>query len=224
MNPTKTAEELLANYIEAMGQELGQLFNAISNELQLMHWRWNQYLILFDGKPSQIDYLNESAPFFFRILNDVLYEVTILAIARIVGPTKSAGQPNLTIARFSDLVTPDLKGRVFKFVEAAKKSADFSIAWRHQYIAHRDLGLALQDHNAQPLSPVNREHVEAALSSLRQVLDCIELKYCNAHTAYSYSHVPGDARALLHLIRGGLVHDREQLEQWKRATGDISRS
>jgi hypothetical protein len=220
----RTAEEMLAHYIQTMGQELGELFNAISDELQLIHWRWNQYLILFDGKPSQIDLLNEAAPFFFRIVHDVLFEVTILAIARITGPHKSAGKTNLTITRLPDLVTPELKDRVSELVEAAKKSAEFSNEWRHQYLAHRDLDLALRNPNVQPLAPVNREHVEAALSALRHVLVSIEGKYCNAHTAYSYSHVPGDARALLHYIKSGLSHDRDQLKQWKGAALDVPRS
>lgn len=33
MSGTKTAEGVLAQYIEAMGQELGQLLNATSDEL-----------------------------------------------------------------------------------------------------------------------------------------------------------------------------------------------
>ena len=222
MTASKTAEEMLAHYVETMGQELGELFNAISDELQLIHWRWKQYLILFDGKPSQIDHLNEAAPFFFRMVHDVLFESTILAIARIVGPAKSTGKPNLTVARFPDLVTPDLKDRVSGLVEATRKAADFSEDWRHRHLAHRDLGLALQNPNVQPLAPVNRGHVEGALLALRDVLDCIELKYCNAHTAYSYSHVPGDARQLLHFIKSGLSHEHEQLEQWKRAALHVS--
>src|SRR5579864_8247738 len=100
--PTRTAEEMLAHYVETMGQELGEVFNAISQELDLIHWRWNQYVILF-GKPSQIPYLNEAAPFFFRIVHDVLFEVSILAIARIVGPGKSTGKANLTILKFPAL-------------------------------------------------------------------------------------------------------------------------
>jgi hypothetical protein len=58
-------DQVLEGYVKEMGSELGPIFHAVSNELTWVHWRWNQYRILFGEKPSLIELLNESAPFFF---------------------------------------------------------------------------------------------------------------------------------------------------------------
>jgi hypothetical protein len=217
MSETKTAAEMLAQYAEAMGPELGELFNAASNELSSINWRWNQYRTLFGQVPSHIDLLNEAAPFFFLIVQDVLFEDTVLAIARIMSPPKSSGKSNLTITRFPELVTDShLRVRLSELVEAAQKSAEFARDWRHRYLAHRDLSLAIKHPNVQPLAPVTREQVEQALSALRDVLDCIEEKYCNAHTTYLTCPVPGDARQLLHIIQSGLLRERDRRASWDR--------
>src|SRR5262249_346485 len=162
-----------------MGTELGELFSAASDELMSMHWRWNQYRILFGESEQRIDFLNEVSPFFFRLVHDVLFEDCVLAVARIVAPPRSYGKPNLTITRFPDAVTPDLKAQVSELVVFAQKSAAFALDWRHRHLAHRSLDLARQNAKVQPLRPISRAQIEDILSALRQVLDCIEAKYCN---------------------------------------------
>jgi hypothetical protein len=214
---SKSAEEVLAGYVAAMGQELGELFCATSNELSWIHWRWNQHRILFGEKPSRVDLLNEAASFFFLVVHHVFFEDTLLGIARLVGPLKSAGWPNLTVKRFPPLLHDlSFQNEVFNLIEKAETHAAFAIDWRHRHLAHRDLGLALRHPNVQPLAPVTREQVEGALSALRDVLDCIEGKYCNAHTAYSACLVPGDAKGLLYIIQSGLLREREKQARWAR--------
>jgi hypothetical protein len=63
---------------------------------------------------------------------------------------------------------------------------------------------------------VTREQVEASLSALRDVLNRIEIEYCNATTAYANSPTPGDAKALLHVIKDGLLRQGERRERLKR--------
>jgi hypothetical protein len=207
---------MTAHYIEKMGPELGGLFDAISHDLTWIHWRWNQYRTLFGEKLIRLDLLNETAPFFFSIVGGVLFEDTLLAIARIVGPPKSLGKANLTIRRFPDRVTPELKVQVNQLIEAARKSAEFTDDWRNRHLAHRDLGLALRSADIQPLAPVPRNQVEDALSKLRDVLNCIEGKYCEAHTAYSACPAPGDAKQLLYFIQLGLLRQRDREACWDR--------
>jgi hypothetical protein len=215
MSGEKSGSEMRVGYIAAMGQELGELFHAISGELTWMHWRWKQHRTLFGDKQSRIELLNEAAPFFFRMVHDVFFEDTLLAIARLVGPPESVNKPNLTIQRFPPLLGDlKLRAEVCRLVEAAKKSAAFAIDWRHRRLAHRDLDLALK-RNSQTLAPATRDQVEGSLSALRDVMNRIEVKYCNAATIYA-SPAPGDAEALLYVIRDGLLRYRERFERTKR--------
>jgi HEPN superfamily AbiU2-like protein len=139
----------------------------------------------------------------------------VLAIARLVGPPNSVGKSNLTIQRFPLLLTDQsLRDEISLLIERAKTSAAFAVDWRNRRLAHRDLDLALGK-SPQPLDPATREKVEDSLSALRAVLQNIEWNYCVAHTAY-YSPTPGDAEALLHVIRGGLLRESEKRERWNR--------
>jgi hypothetical protein len=162
--------------------------------------------------------LNESAPFFFVVVHDVLFDHTLLAIAGLVGPPQSVGKPNLAVERFPPLLSddPDLQANVRELVEKAKNFAAFAIDWRHRRLAHHDLSLALQNPTVQPLATVTRGQIEQALSALGNVLNCIEGKYCHSDTLYSARSAPGDAKHLLHIVQSGLFRERDKLERWKR--------
>jgi len=202
-------------YIRTMGPELGELFYATSSELTWIHWRWKQYRTLFGEKQSRINLLNEAAPFFFRIVHDALFEDTLLAIARLVGPPRSLNKPNLTVQRLSPLVVDvNLRDEVCSLIQKAKASAEFAVDWRNRRLAHRDLDLSLK-RNQLVLAPATREQVEVSLSALRDVLNRIEMECCNAATVYD-SPTHGDAEALLYVIRDGLQHDRDRCERRKR--------
>jgi hypothetical protein len=210
-----SAAEVRTGYIRAMGPELGELFCAASSELTWIHWRWKQYRTLFGEKQSRIDLLNEAAPLFFHIVHNVLFEDTLLAIARLVGPPESFNKPNLTVQRFPPLlVRVNLRDEVSSLIQKTKASAAFAIDWRNRRLAHRDLDLSLR-RNQLVLAPATRGQVEVTLSALRGVLNRIETECCNAATVYD-SPTHGDAEALLYVIRDGLLHDHERCERRKR--------
>ena len=204
----------VSGYAEKMGQQLGSVFRALSTDLSWVHWRWKQYRILFGEKPARIDLLNHAAPFFFRIVQDVLFEDALLGISRLIGPVGSSGKANLTIRRLPPLCKTKIRGEVERLVSKAVSSAAFAVDWRNRYIAHRDLKVAL-DETAQLLALATREKVEESLSALRDVLNRIENEYCNADTLYS-SPSPWDAESLLYVIRSGLRREKEKQATWNR--------
>jgi hypothetical protein len=204
-----TDDELLAQHIVKMGDELGRLFHALSEELSRLHWRWQQYRALFGEGGDRIDLLNQTAPFFFRTIHDVLFEDTLLGIARLVAGPKSAGNDNLTVQRIPALVLDvSLWDVMSRLVDNAKASADFAMQWRHRYLAHRDLRLS-QNVSVSALPEATRAKVDEALKVFRQILDTLEYHYCAAHTAYNAS-VPGDARSLVYLLQEGLAREQEK--------------
>jgi hypothetical protein len=212
----QTDDDVLENQIAAMGAELGSLYHAISREVSWLHWRWHEYRVLFGEKPSRIDLMNESAPFFFQVVHDALFESTLLGIARLVGPPSSVGRPNLTIRRFDPLIADaNLRAEVSELIESARTTSDFAIAWRNRHIAHRDLELALNGKApVDPLPLATRENVETALAALRKVMGRIERAYCNSSSVDAPS--PWGAQTLLRLVRGGLLRERDKRASWNR--------
>jgi hypothetical protein len=128
----------------------------------------------------------------------VFFGDTLLAIARLVGPPKSRGKPNLTVQRFPALpADPSLRDRVGTTIEKAKTVATFAVDGRKRRLARRDLDLILKT-NSRPPAPAPRGKVDESLSALRDVLHYIETTFCNATTAYDSSPAPCDAETLLY--------------------------
>ena len=207
-------DELKADYIAKMGNDLGSQFHVLSSDLTWVHWRWQQYRILFGEKPSRIDLLNETASFFFYVVQGVFFEDTLLGIAKLIGPEESSGKQNLTVRRLPSLCKPEIQTEVSGLVDIARSKSAFAIEWRNKYIAHHDLDLAL-GRKSYLLPTASREAVEHCLAALRDVLNRVEGEYCKADTMY-FSPNPWDAKALLYIVREGLRREREKREAWNR--------
>jgi AbiU2 len=144
----QTAEEVKTANIAKMGEPLGVLYSALWQAVTTIHFYWREYVELFGTKPERIDLLNRAAPTFFRMLQDELWESSLLHLARLTDPATSQGKAdrsNLTIQALPALIADaKLKGEVDKLIAEAKKQTEFCRDWRNRHIAHRDLKLAVE--------------------------------------------------------------------------------
>jgi hypothetical protein len=204
MSRHKMAEEAEREFIERMGVTLGRLFNALWQEISWLYEKWNQYLALYGGKPSRIDLLNRAAPYFFGIIQDVLWEDIVLHIARLTDRPQSVGKENLTIRRIPNLVDDAIMAqKLGRLIDIAIQSSEFCRDWRNRHIAHRDLNIVLKGNNA-PLKPANRKKIKEALDSIADVLNAVSGYYGNSEIMFDIGERSGGALALLYLIYDGL--------------------
>jgi hypothetical protein len=139
------AEESKQRNIAKMGEELGTQYSLLWQEVALLHRNWEQYVVLFGTKPSRIELLNESAPYFFRMLQDDLWDVTLLHIARLTDPPKTGKKENLTIQNFFELVEDETtKETLARLLAIADEKTEFCRDWRNRYIAHNDLDIVME--------------------------------------------------------------------------------
>src|SRR5579863_4786423 len=87
-----------------MGRDLGALHHALSAELVWLNWEWLQFTELYASKESRIQLMNESAPFFFAVVQRALWQNALLSLARLAGPPRSAGKDNLSITRLEGAI------------------------------------------------------------------------------------------------------------------------
>ncbi len=90
MSEERSAAEVRAGYIRAMGRELGELFHATSSELTWIHWRWKQYRTLFGEKQSRIDLLNKGKRQSQAVLTS--FRASVVYAARRELPVSSAAR------------------------------------------------------------------------------------------------------------------------------------
>ncbi len=218
------AEESLKEYISLMGDSLGKLFHALWQEVAWLYMKWGEYMTLFGTKPSRIDLMNKVAPHFFRIVQDSLWEDTILHIARLTDPPQSMGKENLSIQRLPLLVADEnLKQNLKDKIAIAITSSEFCRDWRNRRIAHKDLKLAIED-GITPLQPASREAIKKSLSSIADVLNLITLHYQNSTALFDQPGGYGGGEELLYCIDNGLKFDegrRARIESGKFTESDL---
>lgn len=217
MSTEHTAEESKNEYIDQMGEPLGKLYNALWQELAWLYRKWGEYVVLFGTKQSRIELMNKAASSFFRIIQDSLWEDTILHIARLTDKPKTFGKSNLSIQSISELLIDDqLKNEVDLLIHEAIMKSEFCRDWRNRRIAHRDLKLAIEE-GINPLMPANREKVKEALKAISDILNALSHYYLQSSTMFEISSgKTGSAISLLHLIRDGLKAEEERIERHKR--------
>jgi hypothetical protein len=206
-----TAEEVEQRYIDRMGQDLGETFYELFNECCSLHLNWKEYDALFGKEESRVVLLNNAAAAFFRLVQDTLWENTLLRIARLTDAVRvggGGGRETLTLLRLPQLVDvairPDINGRV----QALLARTAFARDWRHRHIAHNDLRLAL-DRRATPLTPASRRDVRESLQAIADVLNAIQTHYCeSAPVPYDVIGGLGDAETLLQVL-GKAISDRD---------------
>ena len=204
MSRYRSPEEVRGDQLTAMGSELGELFNVLSNELIWLYWNWHEYVVLFGGSQARLDILNSSAPFFFHVVQRTLWDETLLGISLLAGSAETGSKKNLSVQRLVPLV-PDgpLRERLKPILESLVDVSEFAIDIRNRRIAHRDLDVVLGE-PAKPLASATQEKVDAALRALAEVLNAVELHFQNASTAYDFSAAPDGAKSLLYVLRDGL--------------------
>jgi hypothetical protein len=213
MSSHRAAEDVKQRHIEVMGDDLGPLYHSLWNELAWVYSKWGEYVQLFGVKPSRIDLLNDAAAHFFRIVQDSLWEDTLLHIARLTDPPKSAGKDNLTIKRLPQSIEEkSLETRVLNLIDVAVDKAHFCRDWRNRRLAHRDLSLALSS-GAEPLVAASRLKVKEALESMSDVLNAVSNHYLDSTTMFEGVGGHGSAESLLYVLDDGLRVERERQER-----------
>ncbi len=74
----QTPEEIRDRHIESMGEDLGELFFLLKQEIFRLYLQWNEYADAFGAKESRIELLNSVAGGFARSVQDALWADVLL--------------------------------------------------------------------------------------------------------------------------------------------------
>ena len=214
-----SAEEVEKENLETLGPSLGPVYHELCNECAWLHIKWHQYLVLFGTKPERIDLLNRSASLFFQIVQNTLWQDTLLHLTRLTDPPQSVGKDNLTVQRLPPLIRdPAFRAEIENLVSAAIKSTAFARDWRNRHFAHQDLTLALMKGPVN-LAPASRKQVKDALRAVSRVLQRISETYFKADMCFDMVSEPNDAESLLYVIRDGV--EAEEKRERRHREGNL---
>jgi len=219
MSDNATRDDIEREYVEAMGPELGRVCAALYHDVVWLHMRWAMYRQLFAKSDRRIALLNDTAGMFFGFFQRVLFEDIVLGLARLVDPCQSKGKDNLSLQRIQKLVKdPQIKSDIRTLTDAAVAACASMRCWRNRRIAHRDLSLALAT-AAEPLPGISHTAIEEALCAVRDLLNRLELHYCDRTIGYEHTiTAPGDGDALVYYLNDGLKATREREQRIRDGT------
>jgi hypothetical protein len=201
---TRTAAEAKAHNIEKMGADLGELYDALWQQLAWLYRKWEEYVALFGKSPERIELLNRAAPAFFRIVQDSLFEDILLHIARLTDKPETGKKSNLTILRLPQAVTDvNIRQATEVAMDGALRASEFCRDWRNRHIAHRDLDLAFGK-GAKPLAEASREKVKVALKALSDALNVVAQHYLDTTTIFDLDRGLGGAENLVGVLGEGI--------------------
>ena len=168
--------------------------------------------------PERIDLLNQTAAFFFRVVQDVLWKDILLHLARLTGPRKSAGKANLTLLMLPDIISdPSFAAEVKCRVDEAVSRCEFARQWRNRHLAHLDLSLALGD-RVEPLPAVSRQDVEQGLTALAGILNTIEHHYFRSEVGFRYFLTTNDAESLIYYLQTAVRAEKLRRDRLRQGT------
>jgi HEPN superfamily AbiU2-like protein len=198
---TRSIDEVRADYISAMGQELGVSFFELYRKLVELHILWQQYRQLFGDDPDTVQLLNRTSGLFFKVVQDELWDSVLLGVSRMTDPPATGRYKNLTVQSLPPLIADAaLQAEVRALCEKALAAAEFAREHRDKRIAHSDHSY-LSNPSSNPLSGISRTLVEEMLASLRAVLNRLDAHFRDGAVIYEDFVDESGARLLVHKLK-----------------------
>jgi hypothetical protein len=85
------------NIVMAIPENLRPLWDVLYSDVVLLHARWMMYRQLFANGVQTIDVLNESASFFFFVVQQTFLADVHLVLSKLNDPPTTSGRQNLTL-------------------------------------------------------------------------------------------------------------------------------
>lgn len=203
MSSNMTAEEIREEHLLKMGAQIGTLYSALYIEVVDIHVKWNQYRLLYADSADRTNLLNDSAGFFFGMIQSVLFDDIVLHIARLTDREKSRGKDNLTVVQLPILIDKPraIADDIQTAVEGAITAAQFSRDHRNRRLAHSDLKIAFGDASVDPLQPATIDAVDHSLTTLRDILNRVSVHFLKTEVAFDQPILSRDAGSLVSALR-----------------------
>lgn len=212
---TQTTEKVKASMIEKMGTDFGSLFYSLYNEITWLTFKWLEFSELYGTKGSRVELMNKSAPFFFFVVQKVLWDNLLLGIARITDPIESRGKKsttrkNVTLKALGQYIQDDsLKIEIENDLNEIIAKSEFCRDWRNRLIAHIDYELNVDRLNAEPLKPATRRDLRQTIEKIHELYNKVSHKYLGSTTAWNMLTSNRGAVSLLYRIEDGLRFDED---------------
>ncbi|MHA1280440.1 MAG: AbiU2 domain-containing protein [Candidatus Helarchaeota archaeon] len=202
--------------------ELKHIFGKLENQVNWLYGRWAIYRQLFGISKLRIDLLNESAPTFFRVVQDVLMDYIQLTLSKLADPARTrGGEDNLCLEtiykQVKELKEHVLQSKLKKSLQNFKKKCEAFKVHRDKRIAHFDFNTMIKE-KTKFLPRISRQMIENALNELSNFMNIVNTHFTSTETAYEYSIMKYESDTLVEWLKRGLRYE----ELWREGKIEIN--
>ena len=204
MGKTQSAEEVKIEQIAVLGPELGPLYNLLYNEIIGLHYKWNEFEELYGRDESRIKIMNNTAPFFFAMIQEVLWKNIISGVERVTGQQEAGSNKNMNILAIPEFISDQkLKELVEIKIKTILEKTNFCRDWRNRMIAYYDYDLSINS-NAKPLEKASKILVKEALNEILELINLLHGFYFKSTLMLDLIKSHKGALSLLYTLDDGL--------------------
>lgn len=154
---TLNADEVRAKYIAEFGEKDVRIIEKVAN----MALRWRVFLYLYCGPQERVDTLNQASGLMAKMLQDLIWDDTLLRIRQMTDPETQGRNQNLSLhhlVRIADEKEIDLSSAYETLETACANARNFV----RKKIAHLDLPVVMGSQQFD----INRKQTTDAVNAI----------------------------------------------------------
>lgn len=218
---TLSGKSALAN----IPSQIEEVYEALKVEITWLHGRWIIYRQLFGKLEKRVDLLNECAPAFFYLIQNVLLGEIQVSLCKLTDPARTGGKENLSLGQLQQRIEHYGGGQLATPLTCTLREAHEYCTpfrkWRNKRLAHLDLSSNMKS-SSNILPGISRKMIEEALECVRRYMNQIEVFYHDNEIAYEDFIMSRDGDSLVQMLKYGLRYQellREEVleyDDWRR--------
>lgn len=187
-----------------MQGEAKDVYAELRQDLIRLHANWQIFRQLYTVSDEQMRLLGNTAPGFFRLLQDMIADTVVISVSRIMEHSRKYASLPTLLRLLKNQVDHSDHEKLEKGLKTLKNHCEPIIQHRHRRVAHKvRKGESPQlDVGPERLPPIPRGTVDNLLLEMDEFMN--EILLCFESTMQVYEPIiGGDAEVLVHFLKKG---------------------
>jgi hypothetical protein len=197
-----------------MKGEAKSVYEALRQDLIRLNANWQIFTQLYTVSEARYEVYNETAPGFFRLLQDVLVDNAVISLSTLTDPAHYQSLPRL-VKLLKSQVTHTFHTELAADLKVLRSACEDIRKHRDKRVAHKALRTGETHLNPVPtkLPSLTRKKIEQAMASSAALLNKV-LGYFESTEQLFVPIIRGDADSLFHFVEKG--YNASQAEKQMR--------
>jgi len=198
-------------------EDIEKIYEHLDHEVTKIHYNWDIFLQLFGESEERIELLNEVAPQFFLVVQNMAVENLFLGISRLTDPYEQGRNKNWSLQAIPENLDVDQHQELRKELSQEFDEIQSEVKpirdRRNKIIAHFDEQAIVDEKLKKELS-ASRGEIDRILGRMGKYLNTFSKYFEDRRKYYSGVISIGDANALMAFLKRGLKFE-EMIQERK---------